>query len=277
LQEAVLTGVHLAGYGSDNGADLAALVIGLLAETAIPRLRLSSLEPFDLTPDFFDLWAESAGRLMPHLHLPAQSGSDAVLRRMARRNRVADFEALAAAARAAIPDLTITTDLIAGFPGETEADFAETVAFAHRVGFAHLHVFPYSPREGTAAARFAGQVAVAERKHRARVLHDLDAELGRAAREAFVGQVRSVLWENRVAPPTPQYWGEPGGQNAPQPFDFAQDKHWGDRGAVWSGLTDNYLRVHAVAPAGLDLHNRITPARLVRLEQDELWGELLTR
>ena len=95
-QEAVLTGVHLGGYGSDLGGKYA-LVGVLLAETSIPRLRLSSLEPFDLSASFFDLWADSRGRLMPHLHLPAESGSDTVLRRIAQRNGVADFEALVAA------------------------------------------------------------------------------------------------------------------------------------------------------------------------------------
>ena len=147
-QEAVLTGVHLGGYGSDLGADLSDLISALLQDTDIARLRLSSLEPFDLHPDFFELWSQAGGRLMPHLHLPAQSGSDVVLKRMARRNRVADFERLTDAARSRIPDLTITTDLIAGFPGETEADFEQTVAFAQRIGFAHMHVFPYSAREG---------------------------------------------------------------------------------------------------------------------------------
>ena len=213
-QEAVLTGVHLGGYGSDLGAELRELVAALLADTTIPRLRLSSLEPFDLAPDFFDLWTRPGGhRLMPHLHLPAQSGSDAVLRRMARRNRAADFEALVDAARARIPGLTITTDLIAGFPGESEADFEQTLAFARRVSFAHMHIFPYSAREGTAAARFGGQVPEVERKRRVRELAALDAELGAAVRASFVGQVRPVLWE-----------------------------HATDAG-VWSGLTDNYLRV----------------------------------
>ena len=234
-QEAVLTGVHLGGYGSDLGAGLRELVAALLADTTIPRLRLSSLEPFDLAPDFFDLWTQPGGhRLMPHLHLPAQSGSDAVLRRMARRNRAADFEALVDAARARIPGLTITTDLIAGFPGESEADFEQTLAFARRVGFAHMHVFPYSAREGTAAARLGGQVPEVERKRRVRELAALDAELGAAVRASFVGQVRPVLWE-----------------------------HATDAG-VWSGLTDNYLRVLAVAPPDADLHNRITPTRLIR-------------
>ncbi|MBM4459422.1 MAG: tRNA (N(6)-L-threonylcarbamoyladenosine(37)-C(2))-methylthiotransferase MtaB [Chloroflexi bacterium] len=251
-QEVVLTAVHLGGYGADLGSELTDLVAGLLAETRIPRLRLSSLEPFDLAPEFFDLWPQSAGRLMPHLHLPAQSGSDAVLRRMARRNRVADFEALVSAARAAIPGLTVTTDLIAGFPGETADDFEQTVAFARRVGFAHLHIFPFSARAGTAAARFSGQTAAAERKRRARILGDLDLELGRAARESFVGQERSVLWENAE-------------ESYPVPSNGT---------VTWTGLTDNYLRARTSAAAGVDLHNRITRTRLLRLDGDVLWGSI---
>jgi threonylcarbamoyladenosine tRNA methylthiotransferase MtaB len=272
-QEAVLTGVHLGGYDENNGdlrssglsapsafpfssRGLRALVEALLAETRIPRLRLSSLEPFDLESSFFDLWADSGNRLMPHLHLPAQSGSDAVLRRMARRNRVADFEALVAAARAAIPGLTVTTDLIAGFPGETEEDFDETLAFARRIGFAHIHAFPYSARQGTAAARFGGQVPEPERKRRVRALIALDAELGAAVRQSFIGDVRPVLWENHEAGP------------------HAEPLHGADARPVWSGLTDNYLRVLAAAPAELDLHNRVTPVRLTRLDGDVLWGEI---
>lgn len=253
-QEAVITGVHLGGYGADLGSSLGELVAALLADTDIPRLRLSSLEPFDLAPDFFTLWKadaeRAAPRLMPHLHLPAQSGSDPILKRMARRNRVAEFEALVEAARAAIPDLTVTTDLIAGFPGETEEHFAETVEFARRVRFAHMHVFPYSARAGTAAARFAGQIPEPERKRRVRALHELDAELGRAVRMTFVGQVRSVLWEQAVDAPADE------------------------RMQTWAGLTDNYVRVLTTVPAGVDLHNRITPTRLTGLQGAELVGKL---
>ncbi len=272
-QEAVLTGVHLGGYGSDLGTDLHALVTALLADTTIPRLRLSSLEPFDLRPDFFKLWPQSGGRLMPHLHLPAQSGSDAVLRRMARRNRAADFESLVAAAREIIPGLTVTTDLIAGFPGETEADFAETIAFARRVGFAHIHAFPYSARAGTTAARFGDQVPVPERKRRVRVLAELDAELGRAARRAFLGQTRPVLWENCEAPSTSGLEASAGDATRSGATQNATPQHNGL--ATWSGLTDNYLRVLACAPADLDLHNRIVPVVLERLEDTAIWGRLL--
>lgn len=249
-QEAVLTGVHLGGYGSDLGVGLSDVVHAVLQDTDMPRLRLSSLEPFDLHPSFFDLWSHSGGRLMPHLHLPAQSGSDAVLKRMARRNRVTNFERLVAAARSRISGLTITTDLIVGFPGETVADFEQTIAFAQRIGFAHMHVFPYSAREGTAAARFAGQVPDIERKRRVRILTELDRESGAAVRASFVGQTRPVLWEHEQASPTP--------------------------GAVrmWTGLTDNYLRVHAIAPADRDLHNQITEVHLTGLIGDELAGEV---
>jgi threonylcarbamoyladenosine tRNA methylthiotransferase MtaB len=248
-QEAVLTGVHLGGYGSDIASELRALVEALLEETEIPRLRLSSLEPFDLEPDFFDLWPRSGGRLMPHLHLPAQSGSDAVLKRMARRNRAADFEALADAARERIPGLTITTDLIAGFPGETEDDFEQSVAFAQRVRFAHMHVFPYSARTGTAAARFSGQAPEVERKRRVRRLVELDAELGQAVRESFIGETRPVLWESPIKA--------------------------NEQGVVWSGLTDNYLRVEAVAPNGVELRNVILQAQLTAGAGDHLTGTIL--
>ncbi len=271
-QEAVLTGVHLGGYGSDLSTNLRALLEALLADTTIPRLRLSSLEPFDLAPDFFNLWPQSHGRLMPHLHLPAQSGSDTVLRRMARRNRVAEFEALVAAARERIPGLTVTTDLIAGFPGETEADFAETVAFARRVGFAHIHAFPYSARAGTAAARFGGQVPVPERRRRVRILTELDAELGRAVRRGFLGQIRPVLWENRE--PMPASGNDRLAPDRPQEGGAWRRGRQNDDLAVWSGLTDNYLRVLTPVPREVDLHNRILPVVLERLEGDTLWGRL---
>ncbi|MDW8317692.1 MAG: tRNA (N(6)-L-threonylcarbamoyladenosine(37)-C(2))-methylthiotransferase MtaB [Anaerolineae bacterium] len=247
-QEAVLTGVHLGGYGRDLGASLHQLVAALLEGTSLPRLRLSSLEPWDLSPPFFDLWPQSGGRLCPHLHLPAQSGSDAVLRRMARRNRSDDFRRLAAEARARIPDLVLTTDIIVGFPGETTADLDATLEFIREMRFAHVHVFPYSPRAGTAAARFPDQVPVEERRRRVDAVETVAAATGEEVRRAFLGQVRPVLWEQV------------------EPANGA--------GPVWQGLTDNYLRVHTTAPPHLDLANRITPARLLALEAGSIRAEL---
>ncbi len=159
VQEVLLTGVHLGGYGSDLGSepssDLADLIRGLLAETTVPRIRLGSLEPWDLPDDFWGLFADP--RLMPHLHLPMQSGSDRVLRRMGRRCKTAELARLAAEGRAAVPGLNLGTDIILGFPGESESDWAETLAFVEAMGFGQVHAFPYSPRPGTRAASLPGR------------------------------------------------------------------------------------------------------------------------
>jgi threonylcarbamoyladenosine tRNA methylthiotransferase MtaB len=242
VQEAVLTGVHLGAYGRDllgaQASDLKDLVAAILADTNIPRLRLSSLEPWDLAPGFFDLWARWPHRLCPHLHLPLQAGTDRQLRAMARRCTAATYLRLLEEARAAIPDLVVTTDLIAGFPGETADDFGAGLAFVEECRFAHAHVFPFSAREGTAAARFGGQVAPEVKKARVQRLQAVVAATGRAERRRFIGAVRPVLWE---------------GQGEPVP---------GTGQACWTGLTDNYLRVQAYAPSGAEWRNRIMPARL---------------
>ena len=238
LQEVVLTGVHLGGYGSDLGCDLHTLVEAILARTDIPRLRLSSLEPWDLPDGFFSLWQNP--RLMPHLHLPLQSGSDRVLRQMGRRCSTSAFAALVAEARATIPGLTVTTDVIVGFPGETGSEWAETVDFVRRIGFAHIHIFSYSPRQGTAAARLTGQVSGPDKRERSRQLQGVALDMKRAHLSQFLSQVRPVLWEGR-----------------------GQDQ--GDGSCRWSGYTDNYLRVDTIVAAATGLENRITEARLDRI------------
>jgi threonylcarbamoyladenosine tRNA methylthiotransferase MtaB len=233
-REVVLSGVHLGSYGRDLGrpAGLRELVAALLADSDVARIRLSSLEPWDVAPGFFDLWANP--RLLPHLHLPLQSGSDRVLRRMARRTTRAAFHALADEARAAIPDLNLSTDLIAGFPGETDEMFAETLAYVESLAFGRLHVFSYSPRPGTAAARLAEQVPGPVKKERAARLIALGERLSSAFHARYHGATRPVLWEMAAG-------AEPDGLR-------------------WVGYTDNYIRVTAVGPA--DLMNRVTPVRL---------------
>lgn len=249
-QEAVLTGVHLGGYGSDLDTNLGELVAAILRYTDLPRLRLSSLEPWDLQPDFFDLWPDSAGRLCPHLHLPLQAGCDRTLKRMARRTRTAGFRELVAAARSRIPGLVLTSDIIVGFPGESEADFSESLTFVEEMAFAHVHVFPYSAREGTAAARFFGQVPADERRRRVAAMQEVAQRSGEAVRRRCLGQVRPVLWEQLERPAN-------------------------GTGPLWSGLTDNYLRVQAGAPAGADLANQITPARLLSLDDSAIRAEIM--
>lgn len=235
-QEAVLTGVHLGGYGSDRGTDLVTLVREILTRTEIRRLRLSSLEPWDLPDDFWRLWDDP--RLMPHLHLPLQSGSDAVLKRMARRCPTGRYRELVSGLRERVSDLVVTTDLIVGFPGETEAEHAESLAFVEEIGFAHVHVFSYSRREGTTAARMPGHIDGKTRKRRSAQMRALADHMRRQALAAVDGQTREVLWEGE---------GEP--------LPDGRRRHF--------GYTDNYLRVLVERPAtSPTLENRVTPVRL---------------
>ena len=252
LQEVVLTGVHLGSYGrdlaGDERTDLKALVAAILTETEIPRLRLSSLEPWELADGFFDLWQQWPGRLCPHLHLPLQAGTDKQLRQMARRCTTASFRQLVQAARQAIPDLIVTTDLIVGFPGESAVDFQEGLAFVAEMRFAHAHIFPFSAREGTAAAKFADGVPTVIKKERGQQMRALVEQTGRQERQHFIGTTRPVLWEGEGQPLTDQ------------------------PGRLWSGLTDNYLRVMAVVDKGVDLHNVMEPTQLTNLDGEFLLG-----
>jgi threonylcarbamoyladenosine tRNA methylthiotransferase MtaB len=241
-QEVVLTGVSLGAYGQDLGRDhsLAELVAAILRETDLPRLRLSSIEPWDVNEELLGLWHNP--RLCRQLHLPLQSGSNAVLKRMGRPITREAFLALVTAARAISPDIAVTTDVIAGFPGETEADFAETLALVEQLGFARLHVFPYSERPGTPAVRLPGRVAKTERKMRARQLRRLGRRLAAAYRERFVGSTQSVLWMRQ-------------------------------KDDTWHGLTDTYLKVKAETDE--PLYNRLVPTQLVCHNRGFLHGNIL--
>jgi threonylcarbamoyladenosine tRNA methylthiotransferase MtaB len=254
VMEAVLTGVHLGSYGRDlagnAGSDLKQLVAALLTETAIPRLRLSSLEPWELSDGFFDLWARWPGRLCPHLHLPLQAGADRQLRAMARRCTTASYRRLVADARAAIPDLLLTTDLIVGFPGERDEDFAEGLAFVEEMRFTHAHLFPFSAREGTAAASFGDQLSTEVKRARLQQMQAVVTATGQAERSRFVGTTRPVLFEGDGKP------------LADEP------------GRLWFGLTDNYLRVATVVPEDADLHNMLAPVQLATLAGDVMHGKI---
>ena len=245
-QEVVITGVHLGSWGSDlpSGLHLRHLVKAILEETDALRLRLSSLEPWDLDAEFFSLWENP--RLCRHLHLPLQSGCPATLRRMRRKTTPQSFADLVAAARAAIPGVAITTDVIVGFPGEDEAEFSESLAFVSKIGFAGGHVFTYSARPGTPAARMRTQVPHKLRKERSQRMRSVLAEATCSYQSSFLGAVLPVLWENTVA--------------------------LGPQGWRLSGLTDNYLRVTANAPR--QMWNQITPVRLSALQGDGLLGQL---
>jgi threonylcarbamoyladenosine tRNA methylthiotransferase MtaB len=196
IQEIAITGVHVGGYGSDTGSSLYELLSEILDRTDIPRIRLASVEPWDLPENFFHLFRDT--RLMPHMHLPIQSGSDTVLRRMARRCKTAEFTHIVEKVRDAIPLFNITTDLIVGFPGETEREWQQTMDYVERTGFGHMHIFSYSRREGTKAARLPDQVEKAVKKERSRQMHELAAGLKKDELQKHIGTCCSVLWEQQV-------------------------------------------------------------------------------
>ena len=249
-QEIVLTGVHIGAYGRDRQrepaeTDLWRLVSRILSETDVPRLRLSSIEPWDLSDQAFQLWDDP--RLCRHLHLPLQSGCNATLRRMARRYTTGEFEAWVAAARAAVPDLAVTTDVIVGFPGETEDEFAQSLDFVQRIEFSRTHVFPFSARAGTPAEKMPDHVSPQVKAQRARAMRKLTSISQLAFSQSYIGRTLDVLWE-------------------------AERER--QEGTFWSGLTDNYLRVYARNSA--DLANRLVPARLVATAGNNLLGEIET-
>jgi threonylcarbamoyladenosine tRNA methylthiotransferase MtaB len=248
-QEAVLTGVHLGSYGRDfgNNAGLKELVTAILVHTDIPRLRLSSLEPWDIAPGFFELWANP--RLLPHLHVPLQSGSDKILRRMARRATRSSFRKLAADARANIPNLNLTTDIIVGFPGETETDFHDSLDFIREIGFTRLHVFPYSKRPGTAAAKMDGHLPKAVKKERVHRMIELGNKLSLDFHQRYVGREAEVLWETAVGAD--------------------------ENGLRWVGYTDNYIRVQGSGTA--ELFNRVTRTYLTEAQAEGMRGVVTLR
>ncbi|MDT8406630.1 MAG: MiaB/RimO family radical SAM methylthiotransferase, partial [Methylococcales bacterium] len=234
IQEVVLTGVHLGGYGADQGSSLTELVKTVLNHTDVQRLRLGSLEPWAVGDDFFALFDDS--RLMPHLHLPLQSGADSVLRRMTRRGKVREFMALAAELRNRHPGFNITSDIIVGFPGETEQEWQQTLDCVTQVGFGDLHIFGYSKRPGTKAAALPDQLPNPVIKQRSGQLHALAKQVRADFWQSHLGQTLPVLWEGVT---------QPGGNGESLRF----------------GYTPNYIRVAVNADKAID-SNQIRPVVL---------------
>jgi threonylcarbamoyladenosine tRNA methylthiotransferase MtaB len=244
-KEVVLTGTQLGTYGFDlRGIDLTGLLKRVLLETGVARLRVSSLQPREIHDDMLGLWSDR--RLCPHFHLPLQSGSDTVLERMRRRYSTRQYLETVERIRNAVADVSITTDVIVGFPGETAAMFEQTVDLCEEVGFAAMHVFPFSVRPGTSAAHFGGQVDPQTKSSRAQVLLSLSRRHSAEFRERHLGTTRPVLWEG--------------------PKEAMGPDHW-------TGLTDNYIRV--VGRSQRSLRNEITPARLYGQKEDLVFAQVL--
>jgi len=246
INEIILTGVHLGGYGSDLGSNLVDLIKAILTQTDVPRIRLGSLEPWELTDNFYQLFDNP--RIMPHLHLPLQSGSDSVLRRMARRCKTKEFANIVTHLRQINPLFNITTDVIVGFPGETEEEWQESLEFIKQVGFGHLHIFTYSPREGTKAATLPNQIQDPVKKQRSQQLHQLGDEMRLQFYHDNLGNQYPVLWEG---------YSEPVGIDRQRVF----------------GYTPNYLKVACVISKDKSLENTITLASLIAVGDNCIMAE----
>ncbi len=249
-REVVLTGTQLGSYGYEfdgpapAGSWYETLIRHILDETKIERLRMSSLQPQEITDGMVRLYAE--GRLCPQVHMPLQSGSDNVLQRMRRRYDTATYAEAAARLRTAVPDIAITTDVIVGFPGETDDQFQAGFEFAESICFAAMHVFPYSRRPGTTAAFLPGHLDAPTKHARERRFLALARDTERAYNRSFMGRTATVLWEERKGSP---------------------------EDPVWTGLTQNYVR--AFARSRRDLANQLLDVTLTGEAEGGLWADLV--
>jgi len=251
-REIVLTGVQISAYRLSAAAalpepghapgrplGLAHLVREVLAALPAVRLRLTSIAPWELDDELLALWSDR--RLCRHLHLSLQSGADATLRRMRRPYTAGRYASVVERARAAVPGVAVTTDVIVGFPGETAAEFEESLASVAALGFAKVHVFPFSPRPGTAAAALPDAVPPAEQRQRMARMMAVAERSEQDFRRAHLGRRALVLWER-------------------------------PKGGHGQGLTDNYIRVFS--PAAATLRNQLTEVELVALAPGGMIGRL---
>ena len=216
-REVVFTGTQLGHYGFDleSDIDLTYMLTEVLTRTDIPRIRVSSLQPPEIDDRLLDVWSnEGEGRLCPHFHMPLQSGSDAILRNMRRTYTSDEFLRKVELVRSRILGCGVTTDVIAGFPGETDEDHQSSASVMRTADFSDAHIFPYSPRPGTSAHYFDDQLAPTTKSERAKELRKIAAASSQNFKSAMLGKIRPVLWE-------------------------------GQRGK--SGLTDNYIKVRMEA------------------------------
>ena len=241
FQEIVLTGIEISSWGHDlkNGLSLIDLLETVCAAAPDCRIRLGSLEPRTITEDFC-LRAAKLPNLCPHFHLSMQSGCDSVLSRMNRKYDTARYCQSLSLLRQHFDRPAITTDLIVGFPGETEEEFAQTLDFIRKCAFSSMHVFPYSRRPGTPAAKLPGQVANAVKEERAHRAAEIAAQMEQDYVSQFLGTSLPVLFEE-------------------------------EKDGLWRGHTPNYL---PVAVKGADLHNQVRPTLLTEVRQDTLFGTL---
>lgn len=255
VQEIVITGVHVGGYGSDFGSSLYNLTLALLRRTTIPRIRFASVEPWDLPNNFFALFEDK--RLMPHMHLPIQSGSDKILKKMSRRCKTFTFLELLKRARRVIPEFNITSDIIVGFPTETEEDFQDSLSIVEQAEFGHVHTFSYSKREGTKAAGLAGQIDESIKKQRSKKLHAQALKAKVNVLNKMIGKTELILWEG-------------------------QGKRLSNGKLRFFGYTPNYHKVQIDINGSIKLTNKIISSKLISVSDNnclvaEIRSEILLK
>lgn len=242
-REVVLTGIHLGNYGKDlhDGTNLATLVAELVKIPHLLRIRLGSVESVELSEDLIRIMQEEP-KVCRHLHLPIQSGSDAVLKGMNRHYRLAEFKRLIAELREKVPGIALTTDLIVGFPGETEENFLETLDTLREIRFSGIHVFPYSRRTGTPAASYPNQISADIKKDRVHRVQELEKGIALEYRKSFLGKQVRVLVEEI-------------------------------KNGYFEGLTDEYIRVFI---KGSDIEKgKMYPVKVTAVMDDGMMGEVM--
>jgi len=241
-KEVVLTGTKVGSY-RDASIDLRDLVQRILRDTGIERLRLSSLQPSEISSELLALWQDE--RLCRHFHLALQSGSETVLQRMRRSYSLDQYQRTVNLIKEMIPEVAITTDIMVGFPGESDEEFEQSYSFCQQAGFANIHVFPFSPRPETAAARMSKQIKDKVKQARNQRMLELSQSSRHRFCEQFLGQTMPVLWEKET-------------------------RHGS---GIYSGLTSNYIRVFAHSEKSLS--NEITPVKLVEFHNQGIWGDMV--
>ncbi|HHY82169.1 MAG TPA: tRNA (N(6)-L-threonylcarbamoyladenosine(37)-C(2))-methylthiotransferase MtaB [Clostridiales bacterium] len=238
FKEVVLTGIHIASYGKDLGdTSLLELLKAMHGVSGLERIRLGSIEPNLLTQEFIDC-VRDLPKVCRHYHISLQSGCDATLKRMNRRYTTGEYREIVHRLRKKMPDTAITTDIMTGFPGETDEEFEETYNFVKEIGFSKIHVFQYSPRKGTPAASFKNQVSPEVKEKRSRELIELGHSLELAFMKSFVGKQVSVLFEEEHP----------------------------DMKGLYEGYTEQYVRV--TAPGGPELAGMILPVEIYEINRE---------
>lgn len=245
FREIVLTGIHLASYGKDIGTtSLLDMVKRIHTVKGIERIRLGSIEPTTVTEEFVET-ARKLDKLCPHYHISLQSGCDATLKRMNRRYTTDEYFKVVTVLREYIKDVALTTDVMVGFPGETDEEFEQTYRFLEKVSFARMHVFKYSPRKGTPAANFPGQVSPEKKEERSNKVLELSRECVHKFNSQYIGRILPVLYEQDV-------------------------KH---NEGYMEGLTPNYIRV--LSQGDVSIEGKILDTKLIGAEDDNAIGEII--